>query len=268
MPNFTTSDGISLHYRDSGPENGRPVLFLPGWGGSTRYFDRQFDLLSSELRLLGLDFRGQGASEKTAQGQRIARWAHDLNEFLASLDLHDVVLVGWSFGGTTALYHADLFGSERVAKIVLIGPGVCQLNHGEWRLGGFELAAADQLRTAIEASFEDTVRTIVPTFFHNHLPHDTLGALIEETLRCAPPAGAASVFWDGVCQDLRDTLPRVRRPVLVVLGRHDSLVSPDTASLFSVLPEGRVEIFEHSGHSPFLEEAERFAATLNDFAKN
>jgi pimeloyl-ACP methyl ester carboxylesterase len=50
------------------------------------------------------------------------------------------------------------------------------------------------------------------------------------------------------------------------VGRHDRQTPwPDNAAIAAALPDGRLEIFEHSGHYPFLEEPDRFAAAVAGF---
>ena len=66
--------------------------------------------------------------------------------------------------------------------------------------------------------------------------------------------------------DLKDALPAVTAPTLVTVGRTDWVTPPSSAqTIASLIPGARLEIFERSGHSPFLEEPKRFAYVLKDF---
>jgi proline iminopeptidase len=66
--------------------------------------------------------------------------------------------------------------------------------------------------------------------------------------------------------DLRDRLHEIRVPTLIVVGRHD-WITPVEASeeMAAGIPGAELVIFEHSGHSPQLEESERFLAVVRDF---
>jgi proline iminopeptidase len=61
-------------------------------------------------------------------------------------------------------------------------------------------------------------------------------------------------------------LGEIKAPTLVGVGRHDPQTPwPDNAAIAAALPAGRLEVFERSGHYPYLEEPERFAAVVSAF---
>ena len=66
--------------------------------------------------------------------------------------------------------------------------------------------------------------------------------------------------------DLRPRLGEISAPALVCGGRHDPQTPwLDNAAIAAALQHGRLEVFEHSGHYPFLEEPDRFAAVVAAF---
>ena len=66
--------------------------------------------------------------------------------------------------------------------------------------------------------------------------------------------------------DLRPRLGEISAPVLVCVGRHDPQTPwPDNAAITAALPAGRLDVFEHSGHYPFIEEPDRFTAVVAAF---
>jgi pimeloyl-ACP methyl ester carboxylesterase len=66
--------------------------------------------------------------------------------------------------------------------------------------------------------------------------------------------------------DLRPRLGEISAPALVGVGRHDPQTPwPDNAKIAAALPAGRLEVFERSGHYPFVEEPERFTAVVAAF---
>jgi pimeloyl-ACP methyl ester carboxylesterase len=74
--------------------------------------------------------------------------------------------------------------------------------------------------------------------------------------------------WPRVAQsiDYRSRLAAVRAPTLICVGRYDPQ-APIACSeeLAAGIPGARLVIFERSGHYPFVEEAERFAALVREF---
>ena len=263
MATFTSSDGITLHYRQEG--RGEPLVMIPGWGCSTRYFDRQFDGLSDQFQVVSLDPRGQGESEKTRRGQRMGRVTHDVHELLVHLNLQNVTLLGWSLGTSVVLSYVDLFGTDRVSKLVCVGGGPLLINRAGWDKGFIDLEGGDAWRTGLENDFEAVASGITAQFWHTPPNAETVDLLTAETLRTAPADGAAAMTWDCINQNFLDLLPHIPQPTLVALGRLDTIVPVDNADVFGKVPDVRVEVFEESGHSPFLEESDRFNEVLSSF---
>ena len=112
---ITTNDGVWLHYVEAGA--GRPVVMIPGWSQPATQFKYQLAGLHDRYRLIALDMRGHGESEKPAFGYKIARLAKDLHEVLGALDLHEVVLLGHSMGCAVIWSYWELFGAERLATL-------------------------------------------------------------------------------------------------------------------------------------------------------
>ena len=104
----------------------------------------------------------------------------------------------------------------------------------------------------LEASFVD--RSLVPA------------VAIEPGDRRRPPPRRAR--WQASVRrvDLQPRLGRITVPTLVCVGRHDPQTPwPSNAEIAAALPAGRLEVFERSGHYPFLEEPERFATVVAAF---
>ena len=83
--------------------------------------------------------------------------------------------------------------------------------------------------------------------------------------RCPPPRRAR---WQASIRrvDLRPRLGEISAPALICVGRHDPQTPwPDNAAIAAALPAGRLEVFERSGHYPFVEEPDRFAAVVAAF---
>ena len=100
------NDGIGLHVATDGPDDGPPVLFLHGISGSTA----TYDFLVPELpghRLLRLDFRGHGQSDRAPDSYLLEGFASDAEAVLDQVVGGPAVIVGHSLGGLTATYVAQ-----------------------------------------------------------------------------------------------------------------------------------------------------------------
>src|SRR5262245_57090454 len=82
---FTTNDGARLHYVEAG--SGKPLVMIRGWSQTAAQFKAQIEGLSDRYRVIALDMRGHGESEKPTHGYRIHRLSKDVYDFLAANNL-------------------------------------------------------------------------------------------------------------------------------------------------------------------------------------
>src|SRR5690349_3570915 len=110
---------IELYYEDHGA--GQVVLLIHGYplDGSSR--ERQTrEILAAGYRVITYDRRGFGRSSKVGSGYDYDTFATDLNAVLTTLDLRDVILVGFSMGTGELARYTKLFGADRVAKYAFL----------------------------------------------------------------------------------------------------------------------------------------------------
>lgn len=119
MDHLVRVNNIHLHYLDYRGDNG-PIILMPGLTANAHSFDGLITAgLSPALRVLALDLRGRGLSDKPDSGYSMADHAADVLGLLDALNLQQVVLGGHSYGGLLSLYMAA-HHPERVSKLVVI----------------------------------------------------------------------------------------------------------------------------------------------------
>ncbi|MCP3871064.1 MAG: alpha/beta hydrolase [Gammaproteobacteria bacterium] len=119
MGKFAQVNGIRLHYIDHRGE-GQPLVLMPGLTANARSFDGLISAgLSPSHRVLALDLRGRGLSDKPSTGYSLPDHAADVIGLLDDLEIDRVVLGGHSFGGLLSLYMASEF-PERVSKLLVM----------------------------------------------------------------------------------------------------------------------------------------------------
>ena len=134
---------MSVYARDVG--EGRPLVLIPGFGLNHEVWEGQVRALVEEHRVVCIDLRGTGRSDKPTGGYGIDRLADDVLEVLESLDLHEVTLVGWSFGGQVA-FRLAARSPERLRQLVLIASNGVRASRSEDFPFGPD---ADSLETAL-----------------------------------------------------------------------------------------------------------------------
>lgn len=264
MPRFTTDDGVSLAYTDTG--RGRPVVLVQGFTApATAWVLTEDALLDAGYRVVAFDRRSHGASDTPAHGQRMARHGRDLAELLEHLELSDAVLVGASMGGNVIWAYLDQQGTSAVSGVVIVDQTPKMLNADDWPYGfyGFEAGNAGTLFAA----------GVPPTGRGRAADASTaeFGRLFERL--GGPPAlrdGAApqtlGLLQDHALQDYRDVVTRAGCPVLMVAGR-GSQVWPceHAAAAVADNPHGRAVVIEDAGHTVNLDQPDAFNAVLLEF---
>jgi pimeloyl-ACP methyl ester carboxylesterase len=110
---FRARDGVKLAFEETG--HGDPVVFVHGWTCNRSYFAPQRDHLARRYRVVSVDLRGHGESDKPPGPYTIAGFADDVAWLSRELGLVKPVVIGHSMGGMTALEiaarHPDLPGA-------------------------------------------------------------------------------------------------------------------------------------------------------------
>lgn len=84
-------DGVNYFYEDRG--TGKTIVFVHGWGASSMVWERQAVDFSDDYRVITVDLRGCGKSDKPAHGYALKDLSKDLYHFINALELKDVTLV-------------------------------------------------------------------------------------------------------------------------------------------------------------------------------
>jgi pimeloyl-ACP methyl ester carboxylesterase len=121
--NIVVRDGVRLVCRDRNG-TGRPVVLLHGLAGHAGEWDTVAQRLTPAHRVIAVDQRGHGASERHPEDVSRGAYIADVLAVLDQLALHRPVLVGQSLGGHTAMLTAAAH-PDRLSGLVLIeaGPG-------------------------------------------------------------------------------------------------------------------------------------------------
>ena len=115
------SSSIDLYYEDRG--SGQPVVLIHGYPLSGASWAPQTQaLLDSGYRVIAYDRRGFGKSSQPSVGYNYDTFAADLNVVLNTLDLQDVLLVGFSMGTGEVGRYTATYGTDRLAKIAFLAP--------------------------------------------------------------------------------------------------------------------------------------------------
>jgi non-heme chloroperoxidase len=257
--------GLRLHVREWGKPDGSPVLFIHGLSQSHLCWARQYEsALAEEFRLVAYDLRGHGMSEAPLEPEHYtdgALWADDVAAIIQQLGLERPVLVGWSYGGFVICDYLRAHGQDRIAAIdfagavVTLGAAAFGTLIGPGFLDHFPDATADDLPTNILG-----MRALVKGWPARPYPAEEV-----ETLLCSAMAVPARIRANLAAREIDgdDVLRALRVPLLVSHGRADTVVLPAMAEhVLATCPTAEASWYDGVGHTPFLEEPERFNREL------
>ncbi|MGR3496978.1 alpha/beta fold hydrolase [Citreimonas sp.] len=264
MPQFTTSDGIAVHYSDEG--RGKPLLCLAGLTRDGRDFDFVAPHIT-DRRLIRLDYRGRGQSAWAPPETYIVPVeARDAVELLDHLELPRAAVLGTSRGGLIAMMLAAT-AKDRLAGVALndIGPEIAQAGldvikaYLGIRPAQKTIRAVAARRAEVMTGFRDVPETrwleeaerlFVETAEGLELTYDP--ALREAVL--GQGAQPAPGLWP-----LFDALKGL--PLCALRGENSDLLSRETfAEMQRRRPDMIAAEIPGRGHIPFLDEPEALDA--------
>ncbi len=117
MPRLIRDD-VALAYEDSGA-GARTVVLLHAWGGNRTWMRHQFEYLRRRHRVVSVDLRGFGESDRPDQAYSVAGFADDVAWMVEQLGLERPALVGHSMGGSVALEAAARHDGLASAVVIL-----------------------------------------------------------------------------------------------------------------------------------------------------
>lgn len=276
MPYFETNDHTSLYYRDWG--TGAPVVFVGSLVLSGAMWEYQMLYLCDQgLRCITYDRRGHGRSDDPGRNYEMNQLADDLAQLLVHLDLRDVTLVGQSIGGAEIARYLTRYGTNRIARVALIGTNTPCLLHSEDNPEGapreaFEAHVAAQLRDRPHYNNEAGAiqffglgsRWPEPDLVSPEMNKWLMGLILETSPRAA--IECLRSLWEG---DFRPDMQAFTVPTLIIHGEIDQnallLCAQRTAQ---AIAGSQLKIYEGAAHALYITHKECLNRDLLDFIRS
>ncbi|MBR0974404.1 alpha/beta hydrolase [Bradyrhizobium japonicum] len=262
---MTARDGTKLFVQDWG--SGQPVLLLSAWTFDASIWGSQIDALNAKgFRCIAPDRRGHGRSEMPSAGYDLDTLTGDVAALIEARDLRDVTLVGFSMGTAEAVNYLGRYGSDRIARLVLVAPTTPFLVKTEDNPDAVPKAMIEADNAAIARDFPKWIAANEAPFFTAETPEITR-TWIREMMLSVPLPVALACRKAIAFADLRAEAARIDRPTLIVHGDKDaSAPLPLTGAKTAKLIKGsKLTVYEGAPHPLPLTHGERLTADMLAF---
>ena len=263
-------DGSRISYADLG--SGPAIVWVHGLGASWQCFLENLPEFARDHRVIAMDLPGFGRSEMPAWDISIEAYAKFVGRLLDSLGIETATIVGNSMGGFIGAEMA-IREPQRVERLALVSAAVFwqEYRRAKPLLSLAQVTEASFAKAVASAqghmAMRPRLRNVALMSAGIRYPHLLAPELANELIRTAtrtdgfvPALGALAGY------PLREELPRISAPTLVVWGEHDTLVGVKHAyDIERLIPSAELLVYERTGHVAMLERPARFNRDLRSF---
>jgi non-heme chloroperoxidase len=221
--------------------------------------------LVEDFRLVALDLRGHGLSDKPSTGYTDSGlWADDVHAVIGALSLDRPLLCGWSYGPIVILDYVRQYGEEGIGGVIFVG--------GVTKLGSDDAVAVitpeflQLLPGMFATDVEESVRSLASLIrlcFAQQPSDADLYRMLGYNVS-VPPYVRQAMFARSFSND--DLLRTMRKPVLITQGVLDAIVKPAAVDQHKAsIAHAQIEMMS-TGHAVFWEDAAGFNRLLRTFA--
>ena len=262
--------GGDIQVRDRGPREGEPIVLIHCFSCAMDYWDGMLPALSKRHRVVAVDLRGHGGSEKPASGYGVGEQAELVAEALRELEVSDAEVVGHSLGGAVTVALAEQAPAlvDRVA-IVDMPPDNSYGDLGFIAGLAFQPVLGEALWT-VKPDF--SVRQGLGVAFAPGF--DVPGAFVDDVNRLTYTAydQTPTRIEDYLDEESLDRRMRATgKPLLVMMGAEEQIVNNPARALAQyagTVPATQTHLVAGAGHSPNVERPARAARFVIGFAKS
>ena len=265
-------NGLRINYFEWKGRGRRPLVLMHGLRDYAYYWQDCANRLLDDFHVYPFDQRGHGESESAPGGYLVWALAADLAAFVDAVGLERFDLAGLSLGSRCSMAYAR-DNWQRLGHLVLMDMGPQMAKVGARGLKADMTAKADVPPSSF--AHEDAL-----AFFGRQWPsldEPSLQRLVQNAL-VQGEDGLYSNRYDRRLADITtkaaipeinylwDSLTRIQCPTLVMRGEHSPILDDEiSARMVESLPDGRLYVFEDTGHSLPRLRPERFAGVLRSF---
>ena len=246
--------GLRLHYDETGPADGEPVILMHGWGCDHTTVRSIAAILEGKLHVYNLDLPGHGRSDEPPSAWGVEEFTALVEEFCRKLGIESPTLIGHSFGGRISLLMAS---RNPIRRMVLVD--------------GAGIKPRRSLKYYFKVYSFKTVKRILPLLLGKRKGSEAIDRLRGKSgsadYRNSSPVMRA-VMSKCVNQDLKHVMPDIKASTLLIWGEKDTATPlSDAKYMEKHIPDAGLVSFAEAGHYSFLDNPGGFKAVMKSFFK-
>jgi pimeloyl-ACP methyl ester carboxylesterase len=227
--------------------------------------------LSSRYRVVAVDLRGHGRSDKPSHGYTLGYLAEDIHEVIGRLRLERTFIVGWSMGGSVLFEYLRKFRGEYLKGAVFVDIGPYSWKTGDYPIGYSDYEKRLELTREYAMAYQDPKNdrsSFISRMFIRKPSLQVLQDFVGDYY-LVPSFVRSLLIIELYASDYRSLLPRIEVPTLIVTGSWggEKGIGSTGEYMHNHIKKSTYIRFSESGHCPFVEEPERFNRVLSEFVE-
>lgn len=247
-------DGIRMHYDETGPIEGYPVVLMHGWGCDHTTVRSIAATLENGMRVFSVDLPGHGKSDEPTSVWGVEDFTRYIERFISLQGIDRPVLIGHSFGGRIALL---LSSRNPIPKIVLVdAAGIKPKRSLSYYRKVYSFKIIKNLLMWVYGKEKGKAKV-----------EEWRGKKGSSDYRNSSPV-MRSVMSKCVNEDLKHVMPLIKSSALLIWGENDTATPmSDARTMERLIPDSGLVSFPGCGHYCFLDNPIGFRAVLREFFK-
>lgn len=255
---FITIQENNLRYFEYGASSNTIVL-VHGLGASAERWEHIIPYFRKNYRIIALDLPGFGLSDKPSINYTIDFFVRTLSEFIDKLGIQNSILIGSSLGGQI-ITELAIAKSKLINKMILVSPsGV--VNYSSLALDAYIGAAISPTQKNVKNAF------LMMNGQNKEVDFQTVDEFIKRiNMPNAKKAFLSAIISNRGSKINCEKLASISVPSLVIWGEHDPVIPKENANMFfSCIKNCQFVEMRGCGHTPFVEEPEKFSKIVLEF---
>ncbi|HDZ13616.1 hypothetical protein LCGC14_1021420 [marine sediment metagenome] len=272
ITNKKSNTPVDVFYEDYG--SGQPVILIHGWPLSRKSWEQQvWKIVEEGFRCISYDRRGFGISSQPWGDYDYSALASDLDTLIKGLDLKDAIIVGFSMGGGEVVRYLTDYGSDKIAKAVLISSIIPLVKKEKDNPDGVPEEALNGIIDSLQKDRVGFLKEFGKGFYNYEDNKDKVSeAQLDYDFSIASHASPRATIQTALAwmeTDFRSELKNVDVPTLIVHGDADETVPKATSADQAAkgIADNTYEVIKGAPHGLNITHADELNEILISFLK-